>query len=137
MNALTPAAAARLMWETFDGALPLGAAARSRAQDILRRDPACASAANPDYQLADYLGGLLPPGVTIHSKAGHNLWTGDPKASYFKHDMIRVQAEGQPPLTVVLMTQGKTICADRPGVFPEIGRMLFDLVTEDTLAHAD
>ena len=82
-------------------------------------------------------GACCPPGVTIHSKAGHNLWTGDPKASYFKHDMIRVQAEGQPPLTLVLMTQGKTICADRPEVFPEIGRMLFDLVTEDTLAHAD
>ena len=70
------------------------AAVKARAQAILRRDHASEDAGNPAYQLSEYLGGDLPDGVQIWSKAGHNLWTGDANTSWFKHDMIRVASRG-------------------------------------------
>ncbi len=128
LNALTPLATARLLWEMFHGNVGLDAEAAKRAREMLRRDAGSADAPNPQYQLSEYLGGDLPDGVTIHSKAGHNFWTGDPKASYFKHDMIRLERSGTAPVTMVLMTQGKRVAEDEPQLFPAIGRGLYDLV---------
>lgn len=121
LNALTPLAAARLFSELFTGAVPLSDGARARAQAHLLRDRASENAALPHFQVADYLGGGMPPEATIWSKAGRNSWTGDPRASYYKHDLIRVAMPGQAPVTLCLMTQGKTICEDRPDLFPKIG----------------
>jgi hypothetical protein len=59
------------------------------------------------------------------------LWTGDPAASWFKHDMIRVAAPGQKPLIFVLMTQGKRLASDVPDAFARIGRYLFDELSGD------
>ncbi len=130
LNRLTPLAAARLLWELFDGTLPLSPPSKARAQAILQRDKASPDAANPAYQLSEYLGGDLPDGVHIWSKAGHNLWTGDTKTSWFKHDMIRWQAEGRKPLTIVLTTQGQGMAQTNPQAFPQIGRLIWDM-TED------
>ena len=96
----------------------------------MQRDKASPDAANPAYQLSEYLGGDLPDGVHIWSKAGHNLWTGDTKTSWFKHDMIRWQAEGRKPLTIVLTTQGQGMTQTNPQAFPQIGRLIWDM-TED------
>lgn len=126
LNRLTAAAAARLMWELFDEELPLSAPARRRAQAILSRDPRGPDAANPDYQLSEYLGGQMPEGVMVWSKAGHNLWTGDPRTSWFKHDMIRLAAAGRPPLVAVVMTEGEALARDTPGLMPALGRMIWD-----------
>ena len=132
LNALTPLAAARLLWALFQGGLPLSDQGRARAQHLLRRDRAGADAADPRYQIAGYLGGALPEGVEIWSKAGHNLWTGDPRASWFKHDMIRMAAPGRTPLIAVLMTQGRAISETHPDLFPQIGRLICEMTAPKT-----
>jgi beta-lactamase class A len=133
LNALTPLSAARLMHEIFDGTLPLSRPVLGRAQAILSRDPKGADAANPHYQVSEYLGGDLPEGVQIWSKAGHNLWTGDEKASWFKHDMIRMAATDRPPLTVVLMTQGRGLAEGNAAAFPALGRLIWEMA--EGLSH--
>jgi beta-lactamase class A len=129
LNRLTALAAARLMWELFEGDLPLSPPARGRAQAILSRDPAGPDAARPEYQLSEYLGGALPEGVQIWSKAGHNLWTGDADTSWFKHDMIRIAAPGRTPVIAVLMTTGEALATGAPGIFPDIGANIWERVT--------
>lgn len=126
LNVLTPLAAARLMWEMFEGDLPLSRPGLARAQAILSRNPAGPDAGDPNYQLSEYLGGDLPPGVQIWSKAGHNLWTGDARTSWYKHDMIRIAAPNRPALTVVLMTQGRALASGAPGAFATLGRLIWD-----------
>lgn len=121
LNALTPLAAARLFHELFAGEVPLADASRARAQQILLRDRHSEKAASPHFQVFDYLGGGMPDEATLWSKAGRNSWTGDPRASYYKHDLIRVAMPGQAPVILCLMTQGKEICEDRPDVFPQMG----------------
>jgi hypothetical protein len=125
LNRLTALAAARLMWELFEGDLPLSPPARGRAQAILSRNPAGPDAANPAYQLAEYLGGDLPQGVEVWSKAGHNLWTGDAATSWFKHDMIRIAAPGVAPLIAVVMTEGEALANRSPALLPALGRMIW------------
>ncbi len=126
LNALTPLATARLMAAIFTGGLPLSATGQARAQAALGRDRNSPDARLPHFQLSEFLGGQLPDDVRIWSKAGHNLWTGDPKASWFKHDMIRIEAPDLMPMTFVLMTQGKRIADEVPDAFPRIGRFLYD-----------
>jgi beta-lactamase class A len=133
LNALPPLAAARLLWELFDGELPLSGPMRARAQAILRRDPRGPDADLPAYQTRDFLGGDLPAGVEIWSKAGHNLWTGDAKTSWFKHDMIRIAAKGRKPLIVVLTTAGQALAETHPQAFPQIGRLIWDMTEEISL----
>lgn len=128
LNVLTPLATARLMWALFDGDLPLVPEVKRRAQQMLYRDAKSPDAANPHYQLAEYLGADLPVGCRIWSKAGHNLWTGDPNASWFKHDMIRIAAPHRKPLTVVVMTQGQGLAETHPQVFGQMGRMIWNRV---------
>jgi beta-lactamase class A len=128
LNRLTALAAARLMWELFEGDLPLSPPARGRAQAILSRDPAGPDAARPEYQLSEYLGGALPSGVQVWSKAGHNLWTGDAATSWFKHDMIRITAPDRAPLIAALMTTGEHFAAGPASVFPEFGAKIWERV---------
>jgi hypothetical protein len=116
------------MWELFEGDLPLSPPARGRAQAILSRDPAGPDATRPEYQLSEYLGGALPSGVQVWSKAGHNLWTGDAATSWFKHDMIRITAPDRAPLIAVLMTTGEHFAAGPANVFPEFGAKIWDRV---------
>jgi hypothetical protein len=106
---------------------------RARAQAILRRDPRGPDADLPAYQTRDFLGGDLPAGVEIWSKAGHNLWTGDAKTSWFKHDMIRIAAKGRKPLIVVLTTAGQALAETHPQAFPQIGRLIWDMTEEISL----
>lgn len=125
LNRLTALAAARLMWELFEGEVPLSAPARGRAQAILSRNPAGPDAANPNYQLSEYLGGDLPEGVDVWSKAGHNLWTGDAATSWFKHDMIRMAAPGKTQVIAVLMTEGEALANGAGHLLPALGRMIW------------
>ncbi|MDZ4310305.1 MAG: serine hydrolase [Cypionkella sp.] len=134
LNRLTPLAAARVLWELFEGDLPLSPPSKARAQAILQRDKASPDAANPAYQLSEYLAGDLPEAVQIWSKAGHNLWTGDAKTSWFKHDMVRLAAPNRKPLTVVLTTQGQGMAQTYPQAFPEIGRLIWEMTEGITRA---
>jgi hypothetical protein len=130
LNSLTPRAAARLMWEMFDGTLPLSRPSRGRAQALLSRNASGEDAGKAEYQLSEYLGGDLPEGSQIWSKAGHNLWTGDARTSFFKHDMIRVITPGCRPLTIVLMTQSKAIAEGQAALFPALGRLICEMTEE-------
>jgi hypothetical protein len=132
LNRLTPLASARLIWELFEGDLPISAPTRARAQAILHRDAQGADAADPNYQLSDYFAGQLPEGVQIWSKAGHNEWTGDPRASWFKHDMLRLVAPGRKPLILVMTTQGQGLAQTHPGAFPAMGRLVWDMAADIT-----
>lgn len=132
LNRLTPLAAARLLWELFDGDLPVSAPSRARAQAILHRDAQGTDAADPNYQLSQYFAGGLPDGVEIWSKAGHNEWTGDPRASWYKHDMLRLVGPGRKPLIVVMTTQGQGLAQTHPGAFPAMGRLIWDMVADIT-----
>lgn len=123
LNVLTPLAPARLFYEIFAGRAPLPAPARRRAQAILLRDRQSPEAALPHFQVETFLGGGVPREATLWSKAGQNSWTGDARASWFKHDLIRVELAGRAPVILCLMTQGKGLCEDHPAVFPEIGRL--------------
>jgi beta-lactamase class A len=124
LNVLTPLVAARMFHALFAGDVPLGDEARARAQETLLRDRQSDKARLPHFQVSDYLGGGVPEAATIWSKAGRNSWTGDPRASYYKHDLIRIALPGQAPVILALMTQGKEICEDRPEIFPEMARIL-------------
>lgn len=123
LNALTPVASARLMFELFAGQTPLSPSARQRAIDILFRDRKSPEAQLPHFQVEKFLGGGMPDTARIWSKAGQNSWTGDENASWFKHDLIRVEFAGNAPIIICLMTQGKGLCEDHPTAFPEIGKL--------------
>lgn len=125
LNRLTAAAAARLLWDLFDDELPLSPPSRGRAQAILSRNPRGPDAQDPSYQLSEYLGGSLPEDVEVWSKAGHNLWTGDPATSWFKHDMIRIAARGRKPLVAVVMTEGEALARCSAQLLPALGRMIW------------
>ncbi|WP_102961463.1 serine hydrolase [Mangrovicella endophytica] len=129
MNALTPLASARLFAELFGSGLPLSPAARRRAQDILVRDRAGPDAANPLFQVDNYLGGGVPAGLPLWSKAGRLAWTGDARVAYHKHDLIRTIPADGVPLVISLMTSGKALCEDHPQAFPQMGRVLFEAFT--------
>lgn len=126
LNALTPIAGARLFYEIFSGNVPLSVPARQRAQDILFRDRTSVEAALPHFQVEKFLGGGVPDEARLWSKAGQNSWTGDERASYYKHDLIRVDLPGSAPVILCLMTQGKGVCEDHPMAFPEIGQFFCD-----------
>lgn len=130
LNRLTPLAAARLLWELFHGDLPISAPSKARALAILHRDANGEDATNPGYQVSEFLAGDLPAGTEIWSKAGHNLWTGDAKTSWYKHDMARLAAPGRKPLIVVVMSQGQGLAQSFPATFPAIGRLIWDMTEE-------
>ncbi|WP_295809761.1 serine hydrolase [uncultured Nitratireductor sp.] len=132
LNVLTPLVAARAFHELFDGIIPLSAESRVRAMDTLRRNPDAPDAALPGYQLREYLGGGIPAGVPIWSKAGRNSWTGDANASYFKHDLVRLAPANADPMIIALMTQGKSLCDDLPMAFPEMGQIIFETFSDAT-----
>lgn len=126
LNALTPLASARLFYEIFAGVVPLGQDARQRAQDTLRRDREGPKSESPHYQVDDFLGGGIPKNLALWSKAGKNSWTGDPRTSYFKHDILRIAMPEGNPLIIALMTQGKTVCEDKPDMFPQLGKLIYE-----------
>ena len=130
INVLTPAAVARLMWELFDGRLPLSAAARARAQMTLWRDRDCQESLHQEYQDSLVLGRDLPEDAEIWSKACYNRWTGDPRSSWYKHDLIRIANPRRSPLIVAFMTQGRRIAESRHDVFPQIGRLIWEMTAD-------
>ncbi|WP_114217278.1 serine hydrolase [Ochrobactrum sp. 3-3] len=131
LNALTPLAAARLFSALFSGQVPLSKGAEERAKQILLRDRNSAEAGKPHFQVNEFLGGGIPAEAQIWSKAGKNTWTGDPKASYYKHDLIRIAVSGKAPVIICLMTQGKEICEEYPDAFPAIGKLFFEALLRD------
>ena len=78
-------------------------------------------------QVNGYLGGGLPSGARLWSKAGRTLWTGDPLASYRRHDAAHVELPGGRRFTLAVFTQGQAIAVD-DAFLPRIGRLACELV---------
>lgn len=110
-NRLTPIAIARLMYELFHGrVLPDARAAAVR--DSLRRELDSPLRRYAAYQVDGYLAAGLPAGSQIWSKAGHNRWTGDESASFYRHDSLRAVLPGGEEFFLTVFTEGAAISED-------------------------
>ncbi|NUH63749.1 serine hydrolase [Sulfitobacter sp. S0837] len=135
LNRLTPLVGARLFFDLFAGNLPLSRASAKKAKQILLRDRTSLDADNPLFQVADFLGGGMPSDAKIWSKAGHTGWTGDPRTSYFRHDLIRVAVPDAKPIILSMMTQGPLMAEYGNELFPQIGRILLSNLLDASDAH--
>lgn len=125
-NALSAQCAARLLWEMFEGDLPLLGEASRRARAMMQRDRASPDAVFPTFGLAEFLGGDLPQGIKLWSKSTQTCWTGSAHTSWVKHDMLRAAAQGLRPLHIVMMTQSRALALGGADLFPAIGRLIWD-----------
>ncbi|MGO4740565.1 serine hydrolase [Bosea sp. 2KB_26] len=122
-NRLTPIAMARLMSEIFYGSSLLPEARLKRVRDHLIRDQASPDRSRGAYQLLGYLGGGLPDGSRIWSKAGRTRWLGDARAEFRRHDTIRAILPGGEDFILTVFTQGEAIAED-DGFLPGIGKLV-------------
>ncbi len=110
-NRLTTDATARLFHALFTGQVLEPARARYVIDQLARPlDPV--AAAEPGAQVLGYFGEGLPSGARLWSKAGWTTWTGDPTASYRRHDAAYVELPSGRAFTLVVFTEGKAISAD-------------------------
>jgi beta-lactamase class A len=126
-NRLTTDAAARLFHAVFTGAAVNPARARFVAERLARPlDPAWI-AAEPAGQVLGYFGEGLPAGARLWSKAGQTNWTGDPTASFRRHDAAYVELPSGRAFTLVAFTEGKAISADLSSL-PTIAGIAVELI---------
>jgi hypothetical protein len=114
-NRLSTEGTARLLQAVMAGAVVSPPAGR-RMQALLARSlDAAQRAADPENQVDGFLGGGLPEGARLWSKAG---WM-----SQARHDAAYVEAEGVAPFLLVAFSEG-TRCAADEALLPEICRRL-------------
>jgi hypothetical protein len=114
-NRLSSDFTARLLQAVIAAAV-VSPAACERMRSLLERslDPAD-RAADPGNQVDGFLGGGLPVGTRLWSKAG---WM-----SQARHDAAYLEAEGVDPLLVVVFSEGKS-CAEDGILLPKIASEL-------------
>ena len=114
-NRLSSDLTARLLQALIAGAL-VSPAACERMRSLLERslDPAD-RAADPENQVDGFLGGGVPAGTRLWSKAG---WM-----SQARHDAAYLEAEGVDPCLVVVFSEGKS-CAEDESLLPKIASEL-------------
>ncbi len=126
-NTLTTDATARLFYEVFTGQIVNQAHSKFIMETLARSlDPEWI-AAEPGAQVKGYFGAGVPQGSRLWSKAGMTSWTGDPAASYRRHDAAYVELPEGPAFTLVAFTQGKAICTDET-CLPMIARTAVELL---------
>jgi beta-lactamase class A len=125
-NALTTDATARLFYAIFTRNKPTPARSRF-VIDTLARSIEPEFAKKPGAQIFGFFGAGLPRGSRLWSKAGRTDWTGDPAASYRRHDAAYIELPGGPAFTLVAFTQGKAVSLDET-VLPMIARTTADLL---------
>lgn len=130
-NRLCSNAAARLMFELFNGTVAAPERCRIMAARF-HRSLTTEFAAQPAAQINGYFGASLPADATLYSKAGWTGWTGDPLASYRRHDLGYIELpsahEGHyQALTLAVFTQGQAMSEDT-AVLPAIARLAYDAV---------
>jgi hypothetical protein len=114
-NRLSSDAVARLLHGVIAGGI-LSPQACTRMQGLLARSlDADQRAADPENQVDGFLGEGLPAGARLWSKAG---WM-----SQARHDAAYVEAEGQPPMLLVVFSEGAARAADAQ-LLPELARQL-------------
>ncbi|NDG75840.1 MAG: hypothetical protein EBX49_11055 [Synechococcaceae bacterium WB8_1B_136] len=114
-NRLSTDLTARLLHGVMAGAL-VSPAACSRMQELLARslDPA-ERAADPENQVDGFIGGGLPEGARLWSKAG---WM-----SQARHDAAYVELPHHQPFLLVAFSEGAALAADEQ-LLPELTRQL-------------
>lgn len=128
-NALTTDAVARLFHSIFTGQLVTPSSCQFVVNTLSRSlDPAWI-AQEPGAQVTGYFGAGLPPGSRLWSKAGWTGWTGDPTASYRRHDAAYVELPTGQTFTLVAFTEGRAISADE-SCLPSIAALAAELVAE-------
>ena len=97
----------------------LSPAACGRMQELLARslDPG-ERAADPENQVDGFLGGGLPEGAQLWSKAG---WM-----SQARHDAAYIEVEGKAPALLVVLSEGPERAQDE-ALLPELCRRLLEL----------
>ena len=88
--------------------------------DFIRNEPA--------GQVTGYFGAGLPVGARLWSKAGCTGWTGDPAASFRRHDAAYVELPNGRQFTLVLFSQGREINADQE-FLPAVASLTCELVS--------
>lgn len=125
-NRLTTDASASMFARIMDGAMISPERSRIMANLLHRpRDPSFVQ--RPLSQVLNYMGADLPEGAKMWSKAGWTGWTGDPDASYRRHDAVHVELPDEKRFTCVAFTQGQQISADLT-ILPAIGKHTAQLV---------
>ena len=122
-NCLTPIAMARLMHEIFGGTSLLAAERLAAVRNHLARDPQSPHQARGVYQLMGYLGGGMPEGTQIWSKAGRTRWLGDDRAAFRRHDTLRAVLPDRQDFLLTVFTQGEAIAED-DSFLPAIGALV-------------
>ncbi|MEB3194702.1 MAG: serine hydrolase [Cyanobacteriota bacterium] len=114
-NRLNTEGTARMLQAVMAGAM-VSPPASLRMQALLARSLDLAQrAADPDNQVDGFLGGGLPEGAQLWSKAG---WM-----SQARHDAAYVEVEGMAPTLLVAFSEGES-CANDDSLLPEICRRL-------------
>ena len=116
-NRLSTEGTARLLQAVMAGAVVSPPAGR-RMQALLARSlDGAQRAADPENQVDGFLGGSLPEGARLWSKAG---WM-----SQARHDAAYVEAEGVAPFLLVAFSEGKRCAADGT-LLPELCARLLE-----------
>ncbi|MFN7631238.1 MAG: serine hydrolase [Cyanobacteriota bacterium] len=114
-NRLSTEATARMLQAVMAEAM-VSPPASLRRQGLWARSGALEQrAADPENQVDGFLGGGLPEGAQLWSKAG---WM-----SQARHDAAYVESEGMAPTLLVAFSEGET-CAKEETLLPEICRRL-------------
>jgi len=111
-NALTTDATARLFYAIFTGEVVSPAHSKFIIETLARPLNPQWVAEEPRAQVTGFFGAGLPQGSRLWSKAGATCWTGDPTASFRRHDAAYVELPNGRAFTLVAFTEGETISAD-------------------------
>jgi hypothetical protein len=114
-NRLSSDATARLLHAVIGGAI-VSPPACERMRGLLERPLDAASrAADPENQVDGFLGGALPEGARLWSKAG---WM-----SQARHDAAYVESPGHRPMLLVALGEGPA-CASDQDLLPQLAAQL-------------
>ena len=111
-NALTTDATARLFYAIFTGQVISPSHSALIADTLSRSLDTTWIDAEPRSQVKGFFGAGLPQGSRLWSKAGRTDWTGDPTASYRRHDAAYVELPNGLAFTLVAFTMGDSISMD-------------------------
>ncbi|MCB8822489.1 serine hydrolase [Microvirga rosea] len=126
-NRLTTNASAYLLHEIMAGRAVSKSASKGMSE-MLERPLDVDFKQRPGAQVCGYLGDGLPPGAKLWSKAGWTGWTGDPAASYRRHDAAYVELSDDLAFTLVVFTEGKRM-SESTEVLPGIASLACRIIT--------
>lgn len=126
-NRLTTNASASLLHEIMTGRAVSREASRQMA-DVLARPLDPEFKQRPGAQVCGYLGEGVPTDARLWSKAGWTGWTGDPAASYRRHDAAYIELANGIVFTLVVFTEGKRM-SENTEVLPGIASLACEIIT--------